>query len=519
MKKILAMAVIALATVPAAAQETYENAKISWSDLNGTARYVGMGGAMDALGADISTIGTNPAGIGLFRKSSASLSAGMVSQQDAENFAGGHTTNISFDQIGIVYAGRNSSSGFLNFAFNYHKSRNFNYILSATDRLSNASQNKQSYLKIKDDLVYEDKFNPNSNEVYIQGNQLDVLYAENLLWGGNDGWSYCDADAYRMDRRHWGYVGDYDFNISGNINNRVYLGLTVGVHDVHYKHLSEYVETYNYMRPVQVRDERRITGTGADLKAGIIFRPVEYSPFRIGLAVTTPTWYDLTTSNNTYLVCLDHAASTGDEYDFKLYTPWKFNLSMGTTVGDYLALGASYEYTDYGSLDTRYKTDVQYDYWYDDYNSRSKSDDDMNRHTSENLKGVSTLKLGAEFKAAPEVAVRFGYNYVSPIYKKDAYKDGTLPCEGSYYSSATDYTNWDATHRITCGLGIQIDNVNLSAAYQYSAQNGYFAPFNSYSSWRSQDDELYDPTDDYDVFSTKVSNKRHQFVLTATFTL
>ena len=143
----------------------------------------------------------------------------------------------------------------------------------------------------------------------------------------------------------------------------------------------------------------------------------------------------------------------------------------------------------------------------------------MNRHTSENLKGVSTLKLGAEFKAAPEVAVRFGYNYVSPIYKKDAYKDGTLPCEGSYYSSATDYTNWDATHRITCGLGIQIDNVNLSAAYQYSAQNGSFAPFNSYSSWRSQDDELYDPTDDYDVFSTKVSNKRHQFVLTATFNL
>jgi len=520
MKKIFAMAALALATVPAAAQETYENAKISWSDLNGTARYVGMGGALEALGADISTISSNPAGIGLFRKSSASISAGMVSQQDADNFAGGHTTNISFDQIGVVYAGRTSRTGFLNFAFNYHKSRNFNYILSAADQLQNASQNKQSYLKIKDDLVYEDKFNPNSNEVYIQANQLDVLYAENLLWNYDDGsWAYDDANAYKMDRRHWGYVSDYDFNISGNINDRVYLGLTVGIHDVHYKHLSEYTETFSYRTPIQVRDERRITGSGADVKAGIIFRPVEYSPFRIGLAVTTPTWYDLTTSNSTYLVSYDQAASSSDEYDFKLYTPWKFNLSLGTTVGNYLALGASYEYEDYGTLDTRYKTDVSYDYWYDDYSSRSESDDEMNRHTSENLKGVSTLKLGAEFKAAPEVAVRFGYNYVSPIYKKDAYKDGTLPCEGSYYSSATDYTNWEATHRITCGVGIQIDNVNLSAAYQYSAQNGYFAPFNSYSSWRSQDDELYDPTDDYDVFSTKVSNKRHQLVLTATFTL
>ena len=36
-------------------------------DLNGTARFVGMGGALGALGGDISTIGTNPAGIGIYR--------------------------------------------------------------------------------------------------------------------------------------------------------------------------------------------------------------------------------------------------------------------------------------------------------------------------------------------------------------------------------------------------------------------------------------------------------------------
>ncbi|MEF2620862.1 MAG: hemin receptor, partial [Xylanibacter rarus] len=63
------------------AQETYENANIAGEDLNGTARYVGMGGALDALGADISTIGTNPAGIGLFRHSMANVSFGFVSQQ------------------------------------------------------------------------------------------------------------------------------------------------------------------------------------------------------------------------------------------------------------------------------------------------------------------------------------------------------------------------------------------------------------------------------------------------------
>ena len=38
-------------SVNAMAQETYENTKIMQNDLNGTARYVGMGGAMESLGA------------------------------------------------------------------------------------------------------------------------------------------------------------------------------------------------------------------------------------------------------------------------------------------------------------------------------------------------------------------------------------------------------------------------------------------------------------------------------------
>ena len=69
-------------TMSMMAQETYENAKLVTPDLNGTARYVGMGGALEALGADISTMGSNPAGIGMFRKSNASLSFGPVTQQD-----------------------------------------------------------------------------------------------------------------------------------------------------------------------------------------------------------------------------------------------------------------------------------------------------------------------------------------------------------------------------------------------------------------------------------------------------
>ena len=50
--------------LPMTAQETYQNTRLLGNDLNGTARYVGMGGAMEALRAGIPTRGTNPAGVG-----------------------------------------------------------------------------------------------------------------------------------------------------------------------------------------------------------------------------------------------------------------------------------------------------------------------------------------------------------------------------------------------------------------------------------------------------------------------
>ena len=201
------------------------------------------------------------------------------------------------------------------------------------------------------------------------------------------------------------------------------------------------------------------------------------------------------------------SVDNSETYEFKLYTPWKFGLSLGHTVGNYLALGASYEYANYAHLDSRYKTGSYYDYWYGDYYDESESDREMNNHTKETLKGASTLKLGLAYKPDPAIAVRFGYNYVSPMYKLEGYKDGTIASDGSYYSSATDYTNWKGTNRITCGVGYTTGHFNLDVAYQYSATDGEFAPFMNY--WDDVTSE-----DDNVANVVNVSNKRHQLMVT-----
>ena len=512
MKKLY-IAIMAMSmALPSMAQETYENMKIAAEDLNGTARYVGMGGAMEALGADISTIGTNPAGVGLMRKSSISTSFGLVSQQDAQDFSSGNKTNMSFDQAGFVYSGFYGDDSWVNFAFNFHKSRNFDFILSAIDGLDEASQNKLTYAKAKNGLLYETVGDgtPDFNRPYVSCNQLDDIYSRNLNYDTRDNtWYYDNAWAYTLNRAHKGYVGEYDINLSGSSNGKVYWGFTVGIHDVRYRHYGEYTEQLEGYQ-LTVADDREITGQGYDIKAGVILRPIDQSGFRIGAYIHTPTWYSLTTANDTYVTDGSMTVDAHETYKFKLYTPWKFGLSVGHTVGSMLALGATYEYADYGSLDTRYVTGSYLD-WYGDYRDESESDKVMNRHTEQTLKGVSTLKLGAELKPVPEMAVRLGYNYVSPMYNKNGFKDGSLDSDASYYSSATDYTNWDATHRITCGLGYNLGNVNLSLAYQYSTTKGDFYPFMNY-----MDND--NPADDNICNSVKVNDKRHQLIFTLGYT-
>ena len=84
------------------AQDIYKVEMLSGSDLNGTARYVGMGGAMNALGADISTMGTNPAAIGLYRRSDAAFTVSTTAQPNGREFGDINKVRLSFDQAGFV---------------------------------------------------------------------------------------------------------------------------------------------------------------------------------------------------------------------------------------------------------------------------------------------------------------------------------------------------------------------------------------------------------------------------------
>ena len=506
MKRIyLTVASLAFTSFVAVAQETYENTKLIDNDLNGTARYVGMGGAMEALGADLSTIGTNPAGLGLFRKGKADLSFGLVNQTGMNKFNSLSKTNMSFDQIGVVFNLSKTPNASINIGFNYHKSRNFDQLLNAANTLNNASQNKLTYQKYRNQVFKERKD--------LTYSQLDALYMDNLLYDNRTKKYYnFPATGYLYNQENKGYIGEYDMNLSANLNDRVYLGLTMGIHDVHYKGYAEYTENFvhnaNNIPGLTLNDSREITGTGFDVKLGAIVRPMAESPFRLGAYIHTPVWYDLTTSNYTVLTDGTARPNVGETYDFRVNTPWKFGLSAGTTLADRIALGATYEYAAYNAMQTRIKDGGTYDWYYGTYYESSHNDRAMNNHTEDALKGQHTLKLGAEARITDHFSLRAGYNYLSALYKDAAVKDGSLNSPGTYYASSTSYVNWKDTNRFTFGLGWNVWRFNIDLAYQYSQQNGTFYPFMAYheGSAPSVEDNIANPT--------QVNNKQHQLLLT-----
>lgn len=489
---VLGSAVAAL--LPAQAQDIYKMEMFSSSDLNGTARFVGMGGAMSSLGADISTMGTNPAGIGMFRRSDISLSGSTTMQPGAQSFYDINKARASFDQAGFVYAMDQRGSGgleFINFGFNYHKRRNFkNYI-----GLDNVSTNGMSQSWQLMDLCYLnngwlDLRNDNDRELTTPLALLgfDTQMLEMIT--DNDGkvqeYVPVEADSYNYKRVQWGGIQQYDFNLSMNWNNQVYAGLTVAAYNVDYHSFTDYSEMIvnpaNYtLHEYYTTNEEELTGVGCDLKLGVILRPIEDSPFRLGFAFHTPTFYDLKSAQYLYMNSpFSHIDMSGNEVpytdknletgvnEYKIWTPWRFNLSVGTTVSNFLALNAEYEYSDYSTAQVRYG---EYDYYWEEWDNGRK-DKALCSEAKRFMKGVSTLKLGAELRVADGIYARAGYNYISSPFKKDAYLNLFTSSPSYYYSANTDYVNLGEINRATFGLGLRKKHWYADLAYQYQTQDG-----------------------------------------------
>lgn len=525
------------------AQSVYDGVKIADKDLNGTARFVGMGGAMGALGGDITTMGTNPAGIGIYRSNDVMTSFSYSAYGMESKYEGQKSTidknRWSFDNIGVVFAtkiGNQTPLRYVNFGFNYKRSKSFYKNMSMSGMMGvveNPSNPGSPYYVSQTNSM---ALQATDAERYVWDNSRQHLDFDNVNrifsdpdagWLGALGYQGSLTERDRIDNepdlyvpflpvepssvfnsREKGGIDQYDFNVSFNINDRVYLGLTIGAYDVDYDKYSGYDESYKRGEGYSLESYNNISGSGFDVKMGLILRPFEYSPFRIGFAVHTPTFYKLTYSTSA-IVTNDYRDAKTDELkriivdtydyvgdmkrDYRLVTPWKYNVSLGYTVGTSLALGAEYEYEDYSTMKFKYSS-----------NDGGGDMEFENAEVKNCLKGEHTFRIGAEYKVIPEFAFRLGYNYSSAVFRDEAVK--YIPSNSLI--TDTDFSNKRSQSNYTLGIGYRGKMFYADLAYQLSTYKENFYPFYNEFELTQGEWTMVTPP------ATKVTNTRSQVLLT-----
>lgn len=545
MKRIFIFSMMALAFTAVQAQDTYTNDRLTnTSDIHGTARYVGMGGAMGALGADISVISNNPAGIGLFRRNDISIGMGAV-VQDAPAVEGENRAHYTFDQVGFVASfGGRSAENHINFALNLQKKIDFRHSMIAENGqlggLSQAAQLAGLMADFYDD--YTENVGSLVNQAYSAG-----LYD---VFAGNGEQLQYKANQNSFYRTTSGNLFGMDLNLSGGVQNRFFWGLTFGIDFLNYYSDFSYLEMrdgYFGGQPLpdySVQDytlegTHNVSGAGFNVKLGTIFRPIEDSPFRIGIAVETPTWYTLRQEDNWFTFWSKwqnngwNADAVPASYDytyldqqgkyqgydspdasyleFNLHSPWKLRASIGSTVQDFLAWDVEYEYAlnDKATMGyPRYESNG-----WDDQSVGMDSDKGMNALTKKVMSGVHNVRAGLEFKPVESFAVRAGYNFYSKPMKDNGRYDQSIDSYYMNYVLGTDYMNLKATNIFSLGMGYRYKNFYADVAYKYRHQKGDFYAFDDHYQTAVQPETQFVTTGDY-LHPTSVNLDRHNVTFT-----
>lgn len=502
-------------------QSAIDAQQVTQSDFRGTARFMSMGGAFTALGGDLSAMSQNPAGIGVYRSNEIGVTLDINAQKTETPFTNGQFANtasqtkVGCNNFGFVGTTRlTGAMKTLNWGVTYNKVASFDrvyngYLPTVSTSLSNYIA-AFSYGIPEDNLYTSDwnQFNPyqdtNSDWLSILAYDTFMINATGTTPDGGNTYtglykSNTVGDAL-FNVRERGSVDEYDISVGGNVENVVYWGLSIGITDFDYQRSAYYSESLgNALVPDDngylgngnyefgLDNVKTISGSGWNLKAGLIFRPV--NELRIGVAVHTPTWYRFSQTYDavndfTYTPTDDAGHSIGETksgdpytdqafFQWRLNSPWKFMVGVAGVIGNKAILSADYEFQGYNSMSAQ--TPNRYDDWGNGF--QYQDDPFINNAVKEYFKNVNVVRLGAEYRLTPQLSVRAGYNISTSNVKDQAY-DGKI----EVIASGTDpsYTFTKQTQNITCGIGYRYQAWYIDAAYVYTDRSG---KYNAYTNW------------------------------------
>lgn len=459
------------------AQGDYEAFTFSQADYLGTARFMGAGGAFGATGGDFSAVTTNPASIGLYKRHEVSFTPmGLLfGYSDSRYYStNGTAKNFKYTvpECGIVLANTiHQESGWKawQFGFGYNRIMDFNSSYRAHAQVNGCLG----------DVIAGHANGTNYNNLYGDASLAWLGWMIDTIPGyQNQYWSLYNGET--IDQKatvvRSGGINEMTLTVGGNYNDKLFVGATLGFPFLDFKEKTTYTELpaesdeIGNVSRYTLYTLQKNSGTGVNLKLGIIYQPADF--VRIGVSFHTPTYYwkikdylyrELSTDYLNIPNLQNSVFSYENQNKFSLTTPLKFNVSTSFLINKRAFIAAEYEFMNYGMASL-----------YDDNYDYIRENDIIH----EKYGASHNIRVGAEVNLTQGFALRAGYRLKTSPYKLNE----------------TPYNN--TAHFISAGLGFRSKFFFFDVAYMLRmCKDSYW---------------LYDPVGE----PCNVSNKTHYAVAT-----
>lgn len=464
MKRLIIALTILSFGVQSKAQYAEDALRFSRNYFGGSSRMLGLAGAQQALGADISSISGNPAGLGFYRRNDFSISPTLRFSETQSTFSG-KTYSDNRDQLNIGslgftltqlnqdFSGNEVQNGWVSYTFGFGMNRINNFYENRYFKGTNTKSSIGDYFA---ELANSrgNSYLPDSNYTSLEdmawyGFMIDFDTANNKYISVNNG-SSTQAQSDKME----GYQNEWNFSFGANYSNTLYLGASLGLGSLKYTRTTKFTETdiadpiYG-LSEMSLNEKLSVSGSSVNLKVGAIVRPADF--VRFGLSIQTPDYYSLdegfiTDASSNSVAAGGVSSFTPLEYlfQYKLRTPFRYQGGLAIFFKKFGLISADIERIDYS------KNKLSASAEFSDFGP------DNNAVINNIYQNTYNVRVGTEFKVG-QISLRAGYAQYGDPYK----------------SSAVDGTRTF----ITGGLGYRFEEYYIDLAYVNQSYNSQYIPY------------------------------------------
>jgi len=436
----------------------------------GTARSSALSGSIGGFGADFTTVNTNPAGLGVYKRTEFTFTPSIYYSKTNSLYNGINAYdfkyNFNISNVGAVFAIplKNSEWKYLQIATGLNRLNNFhnNYLVEGPNtNIKGTSTTSLSeyfdFAQYADGISESDLFNDDDFYNFGLGSWAYMSWLIDPVIGDTINYPYVNNltgvelnQQKVMETR--GAMNEYVFSMGANYDDKLYIGATFGI--PFFKYSADYIltetvknqnDTNINVNSFEYTESLDANGTGINFKVGFLYQPVSF--LRFGAAIHTPSYFASVRENfnQTFTAYYDddnkseRFETNPPSYPYSITTPYHVIGDMAFIFGKYGFINLNYQFTDYTTMQLSSAGSNRYSFVNENNNIRKY------------YQAVHKLAIGAEVNLSP-VSIRLGYAYNSNPYRSITDKDGSF-------------------HMISGGIGIRTNHFFTDFAYVYRLYN------------------------------------------------